>query len=152
MQRNTNVHASQVLCRATEPWTVKMSAPINNNAASSLLDRNGCTCIFRWSAWKVYLCHTVGEFCFFFFPLPFTAVALDWSLSHGFNKPLSVCIRFKDTKPQGSRAAEACSAQQRLQTWWHRTSWRQGESLTEKIFLRFCFWLCDECGESSFSF
>lgn len=133
MQCNTNVHARQVLCRATEPWTVKMSAPINNSAASSLPDRNVCTCIFRWSAWKVYLCHMVGKFCLFFLcTRPFTAVAWEGSASHRFNKPLSVCIRFKATKPQGSRAAAACGAQQWLQIWSHRTRRREGVSLMEK--------------------
>lgn len=107
MQRNTNVQASQGLHRATEPWTVKMSGPINNNAGSSMLDLNVCTsfCIFRWSTWEVYLCHTVSEFFFFHDrSLQSEAVAMGLiSLSQ------STSVRFKATKPQGSQAAAACS-------------------------------------------
>lgn len=50
----------------------------------------------------------------------------------GLITPLSFCIRFKATKPQGSSAAAACSAQQQLQIWWHRTSRCEGVSLPEK--------------------
>ncbi len=67
MHRNTNAQAHQGLHRVIEPWTVKMSAPINNNAGLSMRDLNVCTssCIFRWSTLEVYLCHTVSGF----FPL-----------------------------------------------------------------------------------
>lgn len=101
---------------------------------TSLPDRTVCTCILRWSAWKVYLCHMVGKFClsFFFCTLPFTVVALEWSASHRFNKPLSVYIRFKATKPQGSRAAAACGAKQWLQIWSHRTRRCEGVTLMKK--------------------
>lgn len=136
MWRNTNVHASQVLCRATEPWTVKMSGPINNNAASSLPDCNVCTCIFRWSAWKVYLCLTVGKFCWLGFSFSFFFLSRlgpeSGASAMGLITALSLCIRFKATKPQGSGAAAACSAQQQLQIWWHRTSQCEGVSLPEK--------------------
>lgn len=108
MQRNTNVQASQGLYRATEPWTVKMSGPINNNAGSSMLDLNVCTsfCIFRWSTWEVYLCHTVSEF-FFFHDRSFQSEAVAMGL---ISLSQSTSVRFKATKPQGSQAAAACSA------------------------------------------
>lgn len=85
MHRNTNVRASQGLHRATEPWT-KMSAPINNNAGSSMLDPNICTssCIFRRSTWEVYLCEGIL--------LSSWLWPSEWFCSHGINKPLSVCL------------------------------------------------------------
>lgn len=130
MHRNTNVQASQGLHRATEPWTVKMSAPINNNAGSSMLDLNVCTsfCIFRRSSWEVYLCHTVRELFFFHDRgLQSDAAAMGLiSLSQ------SASVTFKATKPQGSRAAAACSAQQQLQIWWNWTSQCEGVILMGK--------------------
>lgn len=105
MHRLTNVPAHQGLHRVIQPWTVKMSAPISNNARLSMLHFNICTsyCIFRCSSLEVYLCHTVH-----FFPdcgLQNEAAAL------GLISPSqSASVRLKATKPQGSRAAAACSA------------------------------------------
>lgn len=106
MHCNTNVQAHQGMHRVIEPWTVKMSAPINNNAGLSMLDLNVCTsyCIFRWSTLEVYLCLTLSAF----FPdcgFQNEAAALGLiSLSQ------SASVRLKATKPQGSREAAAYSA------------------------------------------
>lgn len=110
--------------------------------------RNVCTsfCIFRWSTWEVYLCHTGSKHL----PLPrpqhpppphhcgLQSDAAAMGLISFFQ---SDSVRFKATKPQGSRAAAACSAQQQLQIWWNWTSQTRGcnscgikrEGLTFKV-------------------